>query len=1078
MLEAYKADGTLTQRLERARQLGNYRVRPDVARRAAWKMKKLSGVKGPGVAEVPPAWEGMPTTGTNKMLVFMIDFPDYPHVNRYELVTNKLFGAGLPADFPLESLTKYYERSSYGLLQIQGMALGWYQMLHNRDWYTATYGEGNAANYAIIKEVAEYFDGTVNYQEFDNNRDGKIDYLAVLWSGPDTGWSGFWWGYQWALESDLRLDDVQFSSFSWQWESNPEYTGSSEYDPGVIIHETGHALGLPDYYDYKESVGPAGGVGTLDMMDGNYGDHNAFSKFMMEWLSPIVVTNAVAGQILRATGQYPDAALVMNLYTNGTPFAEYFMVQNRYRVNNDDYYMPSDGMLVWHVDARLDNSGWDFLYDNSTTDHKLLRLMEADGAEHIEAGYRAEAADYYRAGASFTPVSTPNSARYDGSASDVSLDTISADGLSMTCNLSGILGSMFSMAQLAAVVSETSGVVRLTVLRSQLTNSATSVSFYTRTDTAAAGTDYVTTNGVLSFSAGQTTGTVQVTILNDSMDQPDQYFSVCLSNSIAGTTIGTPASATVMILYDPSDDHTPPCVVQALALDSNTVQIIFNEPLDVISAEERTNYTLSASVPTYAALASGMKVLLGVGNLTNGSYSVTVQNVKDDAGNKMGSPVSSNFTWQSAVALWLKLDEGAGVSAADSSGMGHPGVLENGAAWTTGRFTGGVSFDGINDQVRVPDFSYGPELTVSFWFRCSDNSGDGFQYLLCHGDPQTVNNVTVYVSETGHATPNLLRTSVLDADDPADIDTLFSMDVPLTGFPDDLWHLYTLTVKGGVGAKVYLDGQLKTNNVFLGGSSINPGKDVYLGAKWDPAATSRLFKGKLDDVRIYSRALSSNEVVALTNERPVAVAVEPRSITPYLQWESIPFSGVGMDPEGSDCKLVWWSDLVGYLGTGSSISNSTLPAGTPAVRLMAFDPFATRGETSCVISVLADADTNGLADTWATTYWPTGNSGGGTNDYDHDGRSNFEEWLAGTNPTNDQSVFRIQGMGIDTARGLSFDWAGLAGRRYSVYTATNLMDGFSVWTTNLRPAVDGILSATNAIPPGDAQRYFRIQVGR
>ena len=59
------------------------------------------------------------------------------------------------------------------------------------------------------------------------------------------------------------------------------------------------------------------------------------------------------------------------------------MVQNRTRPGNDAD-LPADGLLIWHVDARLTRSGSDFLYDNSYTAHKLLRLMEADGLEEIE----------------------------------------------------------------------------------------------------------------------------------------------------------------------------------------------------------------------------------------------------------------------------------------------------------------------------------------------------------------------------------------------------------------------------------------------------------------------------------------------------------------------------------------------------------------------------------------------------------------------------------------------------------------------------------------------------------------------
>lgn len=121
---------------------------------------------------------------------------------------------------------------------------------------------------------------------------------------------------------------------------------------------------------------------------------------------------------LRTSGLYPDAVLFMPNAVPGRIFDEFFMVQNRYRSGNDtNLFTGSDGLLVWHVDARLDAWNNDFLYDNSYTAHKLLKLMEADGLEEIETfNASADAGDYYQAGMTFGPLSVPNSARYDGMA--------------------------------------------------------------------------------------------------------------------------------------------------------------------------------------------------------------------------------------------------------------------------------------------------------------------------------------------------------------------------------------------------------------------------------------------------------------------------------------------------------------------------------------------------------------------------------------------------------------------------------------------------------------------------------------
>lgn len=58
-------------------------------------------------------------------------------------------------------------------------------------------------------------------------------------------------------------------------------------DAHTYIHETGHILGLEDYYSYANSKeNPEYPVGGLDMMDYNIGDHMAFSKYLLNWISP------------------------------------------------------------------------------------------------------------------------------------------------------------------------------------------------------------------------------------------------------------------------------------------------------------------------------------------------------------------------------------------------------------------------------------------------------------------------------------------------------------------------------------------------------------------------------------------------------------------------------------------------------------------------------------------------------------------------------------------------------------------------------------------------------------------------
>lgn len=449
-LAKYRADGSLPRRQAFAREIGNHRMDPLLVQDAQRRLIKLAdqaGLPVPAQARLLPtpplAWRGMPSTGTVKMLVLCIDFSDYPHddtKNSVSQVDDRIFGDGetaLPA--PYESLNRYYSRASYTQLNLVGNVLGWYRPAYTR----ASISQTTSGRQNLIKEALQYYDQQGHdFGQYDNNGDGKIDYFAVLWSGPDNGWSNFWWAYQTSWSSGttpVSLDGKTLGKYSWQWETKSGYTRSAgSFDPLVLIHETGHALGLPDYYDYDEDLGPDGGVGGLDMMDANRGDHNSFSKFVLDWINPTVYTTTANGVVLVSSGDNKDGSAAIFMDSDpGSTFGEYFMVQNRHRIGNDlNANYPSDGLLIWHVDARLDTSGSDYLYDNSYTDHKLLRLMEADGLEQIESyGASANAGDYYIQGRTFGPGTQPNSSRYDGSITRMGVQNISVTGPSMTLDI-------------------------------------------------------------------------------------------------------------------------------------------------------------------------------------------------------------------------------------------------------------------------------------------------------------------------------------------------------------------------------------------------------------------------------------------------------------------------------------------------------------------------------------------------------------------------------------------------------------------------------------------------------------------
>ena len=220
-------------------------------------------------------------------------------------------------------------------------------------------------------------------------------------------------------------------------------------------------------------------------------------------------------------------------------------------------------------------------------------------------------------------------------------------------------------------------------------------------------------------------------------------------------------------------------------------------------------------------------------------------------------PVLAQSVKDGLVAYWAFNDEDGDI-ASDSSGNGHDGTLEGDPEWTDGIFGGALEFDGDGDEVVVPhDEALNPEeFTVCAWANVEKGSGGAHRAVLASRDdfPQ---RGYIFYAEPGDTWQywtgigggwNSVQGPAVDAGE---------------------WSHLTGIYADGT-QKFYVDGELVGEKDAA--LSINPGQEFLIGAsanELDPHLF--LFKGKIDDVRLYDRELDEDEIALVMESEATAV---------------------------------------------------------------------------------------------------------------------------------------------------------------------------------------------------------------
>jgi hypothetical protein len=213
-------------------------------------------------------------------------------------------------------------------------------------------------------------------------------------------------------------------------------------------------------------------------------------------------------------------------------------------------------------------------------------------------------------------------------------------------------------------------------------------------------------------------------------------------------------------------------------------------------------------------------------------------------------------------STWWKFDENAGTTAGDSSGGANAGTLANAPAWGSGPSSAALTFNGSNSYVAGSGRAVRTNVafSVAAWVNLTDTAGGVDQAAVSQNGTHTYGFMLGWNASSSKWTFNMT-----DSDVAAPVVKAQFSSLPAV--PGVWTHLVGVYDQAANRIFLYVNGNVIGNAT----------KTVY----WDatgPLQAGRMvandawagyFNGKVDDVRVYNRALSAAQVANLAQDKPL-----------------------------------------------------------------------------------------------------------------------------------------------------------------------------------------------------------------
>jgi M6 family metalloprotease-like protein len=625
--------------------------------------------------------------GSQPLLVIFADFtPSVRASSTAATLYNKFFGA-------TSSVKHYYETVSYGNFSITpapetNVALSG-AINDGIVSVTLGYAHPNTAsnvddrNRQITKDALIAANAYVDFSQFDTNGNGVLSatelHIIIVVAGYERSYTSSpcgpsVWGHRWGLGGAVSapvLDGKTVGQTYAQFGENhcSGAVGSGhEATIGIMAHELGHDIGLPDLYD---TDGSSQGIGNWSIMAGgswggvtNAGDSpshfDPWSKYFEGWISPIMVNGTLVSEPIGQSATTAD----YYQFLPGTPTSgEYFLIENRQKANYD-MSVPGPGLLIWHIDTSKSGNTAECYPGGPScaTNHYKIALLQADNLYNMEKNNnRGDAGDPWPGTSGktvFDGASSPNSNYYNGGASGVSVSAIGPSGTTMTATLS--TSSVDVTPPNTTITGGPLALTNLTNASFTFSSSEANSSFACKLDSGA----FATCTSPISYSglvAGGHTFQAQATDSAGNTDSTPANYNWTIDLTAPDTSIATGPSGTITtnsasFTWTGSDNISAPA------------NLLYAYRLDPIE-------------PSFSAF--GGATTRSYTNLASGNYTFHVK-AQDQATNQDLSPASRLFTVAAVTSITVVTPNGGETWKVNS----RPTIQ-----WSSSNVSGNVSIE-------------------------------------------------------------------------------------------------------------------------------------------------------------------------------------------------------------------------------------------------------------------------------------------------------------------------------------------------------------------------------------------------